>query len=250
LKIAISGKGGCGKSTITVLLSRAFSEMGFKVTIFDVDESNVGLTRMLGLKNEGKPIMDLYGGKKGFKEVLNKGQEISPDIDLVAISQGNIKLVRAGKIERGGEGCACLIGILAREVLSKMEAKDEIVLVDTDAGIEHLGRGVDQAVDAVLFVVDPTYDSVLLAEKASKMASDLGISKFMVVLNKVDEETANLLSSKLSSLGIRVIGKIHQDPEVARSMLMGEAVKAGIAMDDAMKLAKVIVEELSHGSSR
>ncbi|MHC1601443.1 MAG: P-loop NTPase, partial [Candidatus Nezhaarchaeales archaeon] len=143
MKIAISGKGGCGKSTITVLLSKAFSEMGFKVTIFDVDESNVGLTRMLGLKNEGRPIMDLYGGKKGFKEVLNKGQEISPNIDLVAISQGNIKLVRAGKIERGGEGCACLIGILAREVLSKMEAKDEIVLVDTDAGIEHLGRGVD-----------------------------------------------------------------------------------------------------------
>lgn len=250
MKIAISGKGGCGKSTVTVLLSKAFSEMGFKVTIFDVDESNMGLARMLGFEDDGRPIIDLYGGKKGFKEALNKGHEISLNIDLIAMRRGNIKLVRAGKIERGGEGCACLIGILAKEVLSKIKAEDEIVLVDTDAGIEHLGRGVDQAVDAILFIVDPTYDSILLADKANKMAADLGISKFMVVLNKVDEEIASLLSSKLSSLGIRVIGKIRHDPEVMRSMLVGEAIKTGIAMDDAMKLARTIVEELGYGSNR
>ncbi|MCS7139886.1 MAG: P-loop NTPase [Candidatus Nezhaarchaeota archaeon] len=244
MKIAIAGKGGSGKSTITALLSKVFSSMGFRVTVVDADESNVGLSRMLGLTSFGKQVMDLYGGRRGFKEALNRGLEISPNIDLVSIIDGNIRLVKVGKIDRGGEGCACLIGILAKEVLSKLHARDEIVLVDMDAGIEHFGRGVDKAVDAVLFVVDPTHDSVMLAEKASKMAADLGVSKFLVVLNKVDEGSERILTANLLRVGIRVIGVVRYDPEVARSMLIGEALRATTAENDVINLANAILKEL------
>lgn len=250
MKIAISGKGGCGKSTITVLLSRAFLSMGYEVTIFDTDESNVGLAKMLGFEGEIKQVMDLYGGKQGFKRVLNEGQEIAPDLSLVTINCNGVKLVRIGKIERGGEGCACLMGILAKEVLSKLKLKErEVVLVDTDAGIEHFGRGVDQAVNAVLFVVDPTYDSVLLAERAYRMACDLGLAKFMAVLNKVDDETGKLLTQRLSKANIKVLGKVRYDPDVVRSMLIGEPVKASIAMQDVISIAKALLEEMSYNAN-
>lgn len=242
MKIAISGKGGSGKSTVTVLLARALSGMGFEVTVFDADESNMGLARMLGV-SDPETVMDLYGGKQGFKRVLNAGEPINPDVSLVESKAEGIRFVRVGKIERGGEGCACLMGILAKEVLSKLKTGDrEVVLVDTEAGIEHLGRGVDQSVDAILFVVDPTFDSLMLVEKAKKMALDLGVSRFMAILNKVDEQLTPLLHEKLEGMGVKVLGSIRRDDKVFMSSLKGDKLEAGVAMEDAVKIAKALVE--------
>ncbi|MDI9619541.1 MAG: P-loop NTPase [Candidatus Nezhaarchaeota archaeon] len=248
MKIAISGKGGCGKSTLTVLLSKAFSKMGFNVTVVDVDESNVGLSKMLGLEEGGKSLMELLGGREEFRRALNKGLPDIPSLNHAATTRDRVRLVKVGKIERGGEGCACLMGILAKEVLSNVRDEGDLIIVDMDAGIEHLGRGVDKAVDVLLFVVDPTYDSVVLAERASKMAAELGIKRFAAVLNKVDDEAANILSSKLSALGVRIIGVIRQDPKIARSALTGEAIDSGAAMSDAMALASALLEEVKDGS--
>ncbi|MEM0233282.1 MAG: P-loop NTPase [Candidatus Nezhaarchaeales archaeon] len=244
MKIAISGKGGCGKSTITVLLSRAFSRMGFKVTVLDADESNIGLVRMLGLEYI-ESIAEAYGGRKGLKKVLDEGLEGSLRIDIVGASKDNIKVVRIGKIEKGGEGCACLFGVLAKEVLSSIKcSENEVVLVDMDAGIEHFGRGIDRAVDAILFIVDPTFDSIMLAEKASRMARDLGVTRFMVVLNKVNEETSSIIKDKLSRTGVRIIGSLRYDPEVMMETLLGLPVIGSTAMNDAIELANTIIKEL------
>lgn len=244
MKIAISGKGGCGKSTIVALLSKAFSQLGFKVTAFDADESNVGLARMLGL-NHVKSMVEAYGGRRGLKTFLDEGLKGPLSVDVAEISKDNVRVVRVGKIERGGEGCACLFGILTKEVLSSIKcSENEVVLVDMDAGIEHLGRGIDRAVDAILFVVDPTFDSIVLAERANKMARDLGITKFMVVLNKVNEETLDILEDGLARTKVKIVGSIRYDPEVVRATLLGLPVTGSMAMGDAIELAKTIIKEL------
>lgn len=244
MKIAVSGKGGCGKSTVVALLSKAFSRMGFKVTVFDADESNAGLSRMLGLDHV-RSMVEAYGGRKSLKNLLNEGLKCSLSSDIVGVSSDGIMIVRVGKIERGGEGCACLFGALTKEVLSSIKcSENEVVLVDMDAGIEHMGRGIDQAVDAILFVVDPTFDSIVLAERASRMARDLGVAKFMVVLNKVDEETSKVLKGELSKTKVKIVGSIRYDPEIMRTALLGLPIKDTAAMCDAIELAKIIVEEL------
>ncbi|MEM4576569.1 MAG: P-loop NTPase [Candidatus Nezhaarchaeales archaeon] len=249
MKLAVSGKGGCGKSTIVALLSKVFVEMGFKVLVVDADESNVGLLKMLGLENV-KSLVEVYGGRIGLKAALDRGLEFLPDVNAITAGEGKLRAVRVGKIERGGEGCACIFGILTKEVLSKLTSSgDEIVLIDMEAGVEHLGRGIDQVVDAILFVVDPTLDSIVLAERANKMAAELGVSKFMVVLNKIDSETAEVVQSRLLGLGVKIIGKIRYDPEVVRSALLGETIRARTAMVDAVNLAKAILEELRYGIS-
>lgn len=248
MKIAISGKGGCGKSTITALLSKVFSRMGFKVTVFDADESNVGLVRMLGL-DQVKSMVEVCGGRRGLKALLDGGLKDQLSIDVVGTSSDGVRVVRVGKIERGGEGCACLFGVLTKELLSSIKcSENEVVLVDMDAGIEHLGRGIDQAVDAVLFVVDPTFDSIMLADRASKMAKDLGTARFMVVLNKVDEETSSILRDELSKRNIRVIGKISYDPEVMKKTLLGLPLSDSKAMNDAIELAKAVMSEVKEGA--
>lgn len=224
--------------------------MGFRVMVLDADESNVGLSKMLGLENV-ESLTEVYGGRRGLKAALDKESELLPDVNNITAVKGKLRVIRIGKIEHGGEGCACIFGILARELLSKLtNLDDEIVLIDMDAGVEHLGRGIDQAVDAILFVVDPTFDSIILAEKANKMAVELGVPKFMVVLNKVDSETEKILQSKLLDLGIKVIGRIRYDHEVLTSALLGEPIKARTAMFDAADLAKAILEELGRGINR
>ncbi|MDH5815414.1 MAG: P-loop NTPase [Candidatus Nezhaarchaeota archaeon] len=244
MRIAISGKGGCGKSTITTLLSRAFLHLGFKVTVLDADESNIGLTRMLGL-NDVRSIAEAYGGRRGLKRVLNEGIRSLLNIEIIGASRDDVRVIRIGKIERGGEGCACPFGVLAKEVLSSIKSSEkEVILVDMDAGIEHFGRGIDQAVDAILFVVDPTFDSIMLAERASRMARDLGVAKFMAVLNKVDEESSSILKGELSKMGVKIVGRIRYDPEIMRATLLGLPITSSMAMADAIELAKAIIKEL------
>lgn len=244
MKIAISGKGGCGKTTITALLSKAFSRIGFKVTVIDADESNVGLAMMLGL-DQVKSMVEVYGGRKGLKVLLDEEMKRPSNVEIMEANKNGVRIMRIGKIEKGGEGCACLFGVLTKKLLSSMKySENEVVLVDMDAGIEHLGRGIDQAVDAMLFVVDPTFDSIILAEKANRMARELGVTRFMVVLNKVDEETLGILRDEVSKANVKIVGSVRYDPEVVKRALLGLPISDSMAMRDAIELAKTIISEL------
>lgn len=125
-----------------------------------------------------------------------------------------------GKIYDFGEGCACPINALSSKFLEVIELEDdEFLIADTDAGIEHLGRGVDKGCDVILTVIDPSQESVKLAKKVSEMAKVLN-KRFYYVLNKIDEETKEVLLKSVDKN--KIIAAISEDKRIFRNCLNGE----------------------------
>ncbi|MGB4330790.1 MAG: AAA family ATPase [Dethiobacteria bacterium] len=235
-KILICGRGGSGKSTLATMLAHHLAEKG-KVLVVDADESNLGLGKMLDLSPPAQTLMDTLGGRKVVGEKLmaaikSKGTEevkiFSEDFGFSelppesTIWAGEAGLIQIGKIEHSKEGCACPMGALAREFLNKLKNNEkEWVIVDTEAGVEHFGRGVLEGTDAVLMVIDPSHEAVILAEKAAKLAEEAGKS-FAVVLNKVDEKTEPRLKKMLEKMNIDIAGVLPYSPAIAEANLAGE----------------------------
>ena len=181
MKVLVCGKGGSGKSTIVAMLGRYLADKGYRVLVVDADESNPGLYRMLGVENK-RTLVDHLGGRKVVKEgkfSLPKKLEELPE-DVVAV-KGNLLVLSIGKIERAGEGCACPFAFLAREFVKGIDLKEnEVLIVDTEAGVEHLGRGMSSVVDVVVNVVEPSLESIELSKKIKDMTGVRNV----VVLNK------------------------------------------------------------------
>lgn len=240
MKISVCGKGGSGKSAIVTLLANEARERGYRVLVVDSDESNTGLYRMLGFDKAPTPLMELVGGKKRVqKEMASKysSGESAPRMNVLTqdkilvedippehmLERDNIRLVGIGKILQSLEGCACPMGVLSREFLKKLCLKDdEIVIVDMEAGVEHFGRGVETSIDNVLVVVEPSLDSLQIAEKVNSLATGLGISSIWAVLNKVaSDEMVAKLREELRKRDMDMLGSIHYDPEIFEACLEG-----------------------------
>ena len=159
MKVLICGKGGCGKSTIVALLSKEMAERKNKVLVIDNDESNIGLHHRLGMAKP-EDFMNYFGGKRILfekaRQITNKWK--LDDLPKEYISEkGNIRLLSMGKIYEFGEGCACPINALSSKVLEVLDLGDkEFMIADTDAGIEHFGRGVEKGVDLLVVIIDPS----------------------------------------------------------------------------------------------
>jgi CO dehydrogenase maturation factor len=257
MKICITGKGGCGKSMVSVLMSKVLAARGYSVLLVDADESNLGLQRLLGMKSEPKPLLEYLGGKpaiqknmiEAFKQstgepkmVILPQESISiEDLppDYIASADG-ISVLRIGKIEHAMEGCACPMGALAKDFLDKLTLGDkQVVITDHEAGLEHFGRGVERGVDTVLIIVDPSYESVLLAEKIESLAKGFGV-RTLVVLNRATPDVVDEMGSELKSRGMEVSGSIGYDPEVFRACLKGEPLNATEAERDVATLVDTI----------
>ena len=250
IKISVCGKGGSGKSTLVSLLARAAQDQGFKALVVDSDESNSGLFRMLGLDKPPTPLMALVGGKAGVKEKMNQTSLLSESeftleqIPYPYVNQKNgMRLLSIGKIHQALEGCACPMGVLSREFLKKLRlGKDEIAIVDMEAGVEHFGRGIDNSLDAVLVVVEPSFESIALAETIKDLA--FGINKdFWAVLNKVSSETLMAeIKAKLKKRGMETIGVVSYDASVFLSGLKGDTLHQGRATRQAAKILDALLQ--------
>jgi CO dehydrogenase maturation factor len=241
MKISVCGKGGSGKSTIVALLANEARLRGYRVLVVDSDESNSGLFQMLGFDYPPVPLMELVGGKNSLKQkmgqpsVLSETQIATAQIPEQYLLQKNgLKLVTIGKILQSLEGCACPMGVLSREFLKKLAlAKDEVAVVDMEAGVEHFGRGVETSIDSVLVVVEPPLESVNVGQKIHDLASGIGIKNVWAVLNKVpSEEIANRLKAELQERQIDVIGCIYFDADIFRSSLDGRMPAKGVAVQE------------------
>lgn len=246
MKILVSGKGGSGKSTLSTLIAKALKNRGYSVLLVDADESNFGLHRMMGVSIPVH-LMENLGGKQGFKEKISaafpkgsgdelfkKGMKIE-EIPEVCIAQADgIKLLVIGKIHNFGEGCACSMGMLSKMVLSKLDVKkDEFVIVDTEAGVEHFGRRVDGECDMVLGIIDPTYESFLIAKKMQNMAENAGTEIFFV-LNKVVEKVEKAMSKYIDQE--KVVARIPQSNTIFMESLEGKELKTCLSeVDDICK---------------
>ena len=235
MKAIICGKGGSGKSTITALLARYYSDNDYRVLVVDTDESNASLNRILGMDSP-KDLLEYFGGKKGMMEGFRKAREENEkppelnwtfdDIPGDFISRKDkTGLVAIGKIHEAGEGCACPMGLLAKRFISELQLSDkDIVIVDTEAGIEHFGRGIDQMCDVILMIIDPSYESLHLSKEVSKMAEKIDVPVYYI-LNKTDSETSSYLRKGVDNEEA-IIAEFTSDPALLVSGLEGKELPA------------------------
>jgi CO dehydrogenase maturation factor len=152
--------------------------------------------------------------------------------------------VSIGKILQSLEGCACPMGVLSREFLKKLRlGENEIALVDMEAGIEHFGRGVDEGMDAVLLVVEPSYESIIIAEKIKALAAGMKKEAFAILNKAPSEKVVRQLEGELKNRGIKVIGSIPNDPDVFDASLEGRLLEKGEALHAAGTLFDNLLAE-------
>jgi len=195
MKIAVSGKGGVGKTTFSALLIRALADQGKKVLAIDADP-DANLAQALGVDRNAEitPISEMKAiieerteakvGSMGSFFKLNPKVDDLPD--TLSVRLGNIKLMVLGGVKTGGGGCICpestLLKALVRHIVL---ARDEAIVMDMEAGLEHLGRGTAMNVDRLLVVVEPGRRSIETAHHIRKLAADIGVKKLGFVGNKI-----------------------------------------------------------------
>lgn len=249
-KIAICGKGGSGKSVVTSLLSFGIRRRGMQVLVIDSDDSNPGLHRMLGFEESPEPLIDFVGGKAAIEKeieakirlgipehkvnVLTRAISI-PEVPLKYMKvMDGISFIMIGKIFMALEGCACPMGIVSRSFLNELSLEpDEIALIDMEAGIEHFGRGVETGTDCVLVVVEPSRDSMDVAQKIKQLSDQLKIGDTWAVLNKVSsKDIADRLTVELNQRGLNVVGSVSFDQEIFEMCLTGQGLSKSKANKD------------------
>lgn len=249
--VSVCGKGGSGKSVVTALLAGEAVRRGHPVLVVDADESNSGLYAMLGLQSPPSPIMELLGGKEALKRSMGsadvlQGPSITPDdLPEAHLSRdGQLRLVAIGKIHQALEGCACPMGILNRELLKKLSLGDnELAIVDMEAGVEHFGRGIEEAVSAILLVVEPSMESIRLAAKIRELAQGMG-KPVWAVLNKVTSEAvAGKLQGRLREHGLRTAAVIPDNASVFEACLEGGSITQGPAQEQAAQMLDHILDQ-------
>ena len=195
MKLAVSGKGGVGKTTFSALMIRTLNEEGKRVLAIDADP-DANLAAGIGIADADKvvPISemeDLVFERTGAKPGSIGGYfKLNPKVDdlpdAVSVSLDRIKLMRLGGIKKGGSGCICPESSLLRAlVMHIVLARDEVVVMDMEAGIEHLGRATAKAVDKLIVVVEPGRRSIDTAEHIRKLAGEIGLNHIAVIGNKV-----------------------------------------------------------------
>ena len=243
MKLAVCGKGGSGKSTVTAILANEFQRRGRKVIVVDSDESNSGLHWMLGIETPPQPLMTFVGGKKkviskmasgfsleGGESALSLWQQKIITMDRIPAAHkagsGACQLVVTGKIDHTFEGCACPMGVVTREFLKKLAIEDnQVVLVDMEAGVEHFGRGIETSLDAVLAVVEPSLESLNLAAKTQALTHAGGAAFAGAVLNKVrSAELHAHLSGELNKRNLPYLGSLGYYDQLVENGLSGRPV--------------------------
>ncbi|MBC7258626.1 MAG: AAA family ATPase [Chloroflexi bacterium] len=234
-KIAITGKGGVGKTTLAGLLAYIFAAQGENVIAIDADP-DANLASALGfppeLVEQITPIAamdDLIYERTGAQRGTTGGFfQINPRVDDIpdrfsAVHRG-IRLLVLGTVKKGGAGCICPESALLRSLMVNLLLhRNEVVIADMEAGIEHLGRATAQAVDAMIVVVEPGRRSLQTAETIRRLAGDLGLARVFVVGNKVrNDEDRRFIAENLPDF--KVLGYLPFSADAIRSDLEGKAV--------------------------
>ena len=205
MKIAVTGKGGVGKTTFAATLARLYADEGKKVLAADVDpDANLGLA--LGFD----------------EETLDSIVPISKMRKLVKVCNG-VKLLVLGTVETGGGGCVCPEHVMLKRIISNLVVhRDDVVIMDMEAGLEHLGRGTTESMDEFIVVIEPGARSVQTYKNVKRLAKDLGITQVKVVANKVrNEEDEEFIRNKIPAEDL--LGMIHYNVEVMDADRQGKS---------------------------
>ena len=250
MKVAVTGKGGVGKTTLSSTLARLYADEGRTVLAADVDpDANLGLA--LGLSQEEvnaivpvSKMRELVMERTAANE-SNTFYKLNPQVsdlpDKLAKDIHGVKLLVMGTVDTGGTGCVCPEHVMLKALISSLVfRKDDVVVMDMEAGLEHLGRGTASMMDRFIVVVEPGARSIQTYEKVKKLAADLGITKVSVVANKVrDESDEAFIRQNVPADAL--LGFMHYNPEVI------EADRRGLSPYD---VSPAMVEEIRQIKAR
>jgi CO dehydrogenase maturation factor len=231
MKIAISGKGGVGKTTLSAFLCKWFGDRGHTVLAIDADPAaNLGTALAIPGAGNLPPITEmksLIAERTGARPGSMGGMfKLNPKVDdlpeKIALTQGNIRLMVMGGVKQGGTGCVCPESAMLKSLVAHlMLGRGEVVIMDMAAGIEHLGRGTARAVDRLLIVVEPGRRSVDVARRIRDLAEDIGLDNLAIVGNKVrGPEDRQFLRKTLDEFPF--LGFIPYDEKIIEADLKGE----------------------------
>jgi CO dehydrogenase maturation factor len=246
LKIAIGGKGGVGKTTISALLARCLAaDENNKVIAIDADPV-ANLAAGLGI-DESDPITpiaelrDLIAERTGAEPGTMGGFfTLNPKVDDIperfSREKDGVKLLVMGTVQSGGSGCICPESTILKALMTHLVLyRDDIIVMDMEAGVEHLGRATSSSVDALVIVVNPGSRSRVAAEKIRKLGQDIGIKRIVVLGNRVrNAEDEELIRSTLSDF--EIIGCIPEHEDIVTSDRTGG--RPFDTLDDAPKELK------------
>lgn len=249
MKLAVTGKGGVGKTTLAALLAQVYADQGRQVLAVDADPSPC-LAGALGfpedLRRKLTPISemdDLIYERTGAKPGTIGGFfTLNPRVDDIperfSILHRNVRLLEMGAVDTGGSGCICPESAMLKTLFTHLLfRRDDVLILDMYAGVEHLGRATVDFVDAMLVVVEPTQRSLGTAAQIKKLANDIGLTRLWLVGNKVrdDEEREFLLRE---TPDMPVLGTLPLDLGVQ------EADRLGIAVYDHVPVLRQAAEEM------
>lgn len=234
MKIAVAGKGGVGKTLVAGTLARLFANDGFKVLAIDND-SAMNLSYTLGINNDIKSkIVPISEMKTLIEErtivkgagagVYNINPEVSDIPDKFKVSgPDGLQLLVLGGIEEPATGCLCPENALIRKLLYNLFVKrDEIIIVDFEAGLEHLGRGTAKGIDVMLVVTEPSQKSLDLCSKIIDLSKKLGIINVYLVANKVlDDSQLTIINNRIRNWETPLYHSIPFDTEIGKADLNG-----------------------------
>ena len=223
MKIAITGKGGVGKTTFAATLARMYADEGRPVLAADADpDANLGLA--LGFTEEEldsivpiskmRKLVEERTGADEFNKIFRMNPKVDDIPDKFAKTCNGVKLLVLGTVETGGSGCVCPEHVMLKRIINHLMLRsNDVVVLDMEAGLEHLGRGTTSGMDEFVVVIEPGARSVQTYKNVKRLANDLGVKQVRVVANKVrsadDEE---YIRSKIPADDL--LGFIHSNSEV------------------------------------